>query len=460
MEFFGRATQAVDDVFAHRVCGRDQPPIAVPTSDAGGLRDVGPACVVGSHVYAGEQVRLGRVGKSVHVWRQTPGAQDDARVVQRAAATECELAPVRVDGGDLPLPVAVQIEEGGVDAPAPRLGVEDRRSQRRFCGGLVQEALDVRSGWRGPRNSHKTNVRLAVGAIVSEGVRGPRAGGLGRGGLRPERHRGAGVTDWSMVFDGESAEGVRESLCTLGNGYVATRGAAPEHRADGVHYPGTYLAGCYNRLRDMVHGEAVETESMVNIPNWLPMTLRIGDGPWLGEAGLDLFEERYELDLQGGQLTREFQVRDAQSRVATVTQRRSCIGGWRTYAACRRPSPRTAGPARSLLAPLWTQLWRTAAWHVIRVCRATSCRTSTSWSLATCLGGGRSGNVFHVELTGGGLSGAGESLLRMVRLHLFHVLQTVSVCSAGLDVGVPARGLHGEAYWATSGGTSCSCFRC
>jgi trehalose 6-phosphate phosphatase len=72
----------------------------------------------------------------------------------------------------------------------------------------------------------------------------------------------------------------------------------------------------------MVHGEAVETESMVNIPNWLPMTLRIGDGPWLGQPGLDLLEERYELDLRGGQLTRRFQIRDAQSRVATVTQRR------------------------------------------------------------------------------------------------------------------------------------------
>jgi trehalose/maltose hydrolase-like predicted phosphorylase len=39
-----------------------------------------------------------------------------------------------------------------------------------------------------------------------------------------------------------------------------------------------------------------------------------------------------------------------------------------------------------------------------------------------------------------------ESALRMVRLNLFHVLQTVSVNNADLDAGVPARGLHGEAY--------------
>ena len=35
---------------------------------------------------------------------------------------------------------------------------------------------------------------------------------------------------------------------------------------------------------------------------------------------------------------------------------------------------------------------------------------------------------------------------RIVNLHLFHLLQTLSPHTAALDVGVPARGLHGEAY--------------
>src|SRR5690606_32423928 len=34
----------------------------------------------------------------------------------------------------------------------------------------------------------------------------------------------------------------------------------------------------------------------------------------------------------------------------------------------------------------------------------------------------------------------------ILRLHIFHLLQTVSPHSDDLDVGVPARGLHGEAY--------------
>ena len=39
-----------------------------------------------------------------------------------------------------------------------------------------------------------------------------------------------------------------------------------------------------------------------------------------------------------------------------------------------------------------------------------------------------------------------DGLVQMLHLQLFHLLQTVSNNSVGLDVGVPARGLHGEAY--------------
>jgi trehalose/maltose hydrolase-like predicted phosphorylase len=45
------------------------------------------------------------------------------------------------------------------------------------------------------------------------------------------------------------------------------------------------------------------------------------------------------------------------------------------------------------------------------------------------------------------LGGDGDlEVARALNLHLFHLLQTVSEHSIDLDVGVPARGLHGEAY--------------
>lgn len=58
------------------------------------------------------------------------------------------------------------------------------------------------------------------------------------------------MNQWSLIYDeyDPAREGLREALCTLANGYLGTRGAAPEAQAGGAHYPGTYLAGCYDRL--------------------------------------------------------------------------------------------------------------------------------------------------------------------------------------------------------------------
>ena len=73
---------------------------------------------------------------------------------------------------------------------------------------------------------------------------------------------------WTLAYDGYDPPGerLREALCTLGNGYFATRGAAPESAADAVHYPGTYVAGCYNRLVSQVAGREVENETWSMCP--------------------------------------------------------------------------------------------------------------------------------------------------------------------------------------------------
>ena len=63
---------------------------------------------------------------------------------------------------------------------------------------------------------------------------------------------------------------------------------------------------------------------------------------------------------------------------------------------------------------------------------------------------------FPLQLRGGGVDG----VLPVLRLHVFHLLQTVGPNSIGLDVGVPARGLHGEAYRGRGCWDSCSCSRC
>jgi len=138
-------------------------------------------------------------------------------------------------------------------------------------------------------------------------------------------------------FDPEH-EDLREALCTLGNGYFATRGAAPESRADGIHYPGTYVAGCWNRLQDEVLGQAVANESMVNLPDWLPVTIAVDGGGWLDLSQVEVLTQRQELDLRPGLLTRWLRFRDRQGRLTSLTHWRfevteiqvCCAGDWLT----------------------------------------------------------------------------------------------------------------------------------
>ena len=136
--------------------------------------------------------------------------------------------------------------------------------------------------------------------------------------------REEGVDEWSLRYDryDPSSEGQRETLCTLGNGYFATRGAAPESTAGDIHYPGTYVAGVFNRRPTAIAGRTVENESMVNLPNWLPLTFRIDDGDWFDLDRVEVLEFEQRLDLRQAILIRTVRIRDAAGRTTRVHQRR------------------------------------------------------------------------------------------------------------------------------------------
>ena len=129
---------------------------------------------------------------------------------------------------------------------------------------------------------------------------------------------------WTFTFEGYDPhnEKLREALCTVGNGYFATRGAAPESKAGQVHYPGTYAAGVYNRLDDVIAGNTTDHESLVNLPNWLPLTFRIDGGDWFDVDAVELLSYRQVLDIRGAVLTRELRFRDDAGRTTSVTQHR------------------------------------------------------------------------------------------------------------------------------------------
>ena len=129
---------------------------------------------------------------------------------------------------------------------------------------------------------------------------------------------------WSLIYHGFSPqeEGLREALCTLGNGYFATRGAGTEAVADGVHYPGTYLAGGYNRLDTEIAGRVIENEDLVNMPNWLPLTFRLPGSPWFSLEEAEILSYRQELDLRRGILLKTISFRDHQGRQTRIEERR------------------------------------------------------------------------------------------------------------------------------------------
>ncbi|MCX4706106.1 glycoside hydrolase family 65 protein [Streptomyces sp. NBC_01373] len=339
------------------------------------------------------------------------------------------------------------------------------------------------------------------------------------------------MTDRIWEYEGydPAQERLRESLCTLGNGYFATRGALPECVADDVHYPGTYAAGCYNRLTSEVAGREVENEDMVNLPNWLPLRFRVEGQQWLTPDTAEVLEHRQVLHLASGLLERRTRYGLGEGRALSVRQERlvhmaephlavlrteftadgfsgdldveSALDGRVTnsgvpryreldgrhlthvytgtaapdavWLRCRtRTSDIRIGMASRLTAdaPVTAQHELTRA--VQRVClRLAPGRTATV-DKTVALHTSRDlaiSDPLHAAIERVGRAPGFDKLLEShltawdqlwrraeldvpgeagssLRLHLFHVLQTLSPHTADLDVGVPARGLHGEAY--------------
>ncbi len=128
---------------------------------------------------------------------------------------------------------------------------------------------------------------------------------------------------WVLVYHGfdPAHEGHREALTALGNGYLVTRGARPEHSDDGTHYPGTYLAGVYDRLISSIHDRSLEEEHLVNVPNWLPLDIRIGGGSWWSSGKVETHDERREVNLRRGVSTRQATLVGPRGKQLKVVQR-------------------------------------------------------------------------------------------------------------------------------------------
>ncbi|MDF2867515.1 MAG: Trehalose 6-phosphate phosphorylase [Gammaproteobacteria bacterium] len=348
------------------------------------------------------------------------------------------------------------------------------------------------------------------------------------------------MNPWVLTFNDFDPKqiGLREALCTLGNGYFATRGALEESLADAYHYPGTYLAGGYNKLTTTVAGRTLINEDLVNLPNWLVVSFYPIDSQpnWLLSA--KRLEHKLELNMYQGLLKRSSHIIDARGRETIITSRRivhmanphlaaieyiikplnwsgeinliSSLDGSVTNQGVARYSQlngkhlevlnriqinndtlglcvQTNQSHLQVALTARTQIFATynclaipakiqttqetisqifnftiSAGQPITIEKILTLYSSRDFAISECQieaktasqETGRFKNLLKthrlawkhvwqhcdINLT----SKSPESTI--VRLHTFHLLQTLSPHIIGLDVGAPARGLHGEAY--------------
>lgn len=337
------------------------------------------------------------------------------------------------------------------------------------------------------------------------------------------------MNPWVLAYEGydPAAEGLREALCTLGNGYLATRGATPD---GGLRTPGTYVAGCYDRLTSPIAGRTVTHEDLVNLPDWLPLTFATPGADWFTLERADLLEYRQELDMRHGVLHRTLCWRDESGRTTRVLQRRlvsmaephlaalettftaldwsgplrvrATLDGGVTNRGVHRyrnlrgdhltchasgeeagltwltAHTRSSQITVALAARIDTgtasrtverEPERIASEHVLELAQDEPVTLTKVVALATsrdhAIHDARSAVLQAARCAPGfgallgehqaawarlwaraGLQLAAQELAQLANLHVFHVLQTLSPHTADLDVGVPARGLHGEAY--------------
>ncbi|MCF8112183.1 MAG: beta-phosphoglucomutase family hydrolase [Desulfobacteraceae bacterium] len=341
---------------------------------------------------------------------------------------------------------------------------------------------------------------------------------------------------WSITFHDYTPdfEKTRETLLTVGNGYLGTRGAMEESSAGPVNYPGTYLAGVFNRLTSQVSGKDIENEDFVNCPNWLPLTFRIGGGPWTDINKTKIESITRRLDFKAGILHRDLTIIDTEGRkTRIISERLASMDNPHICAVSYTLTPlnynetvtfctavdgaiindgveRYRDLEQHHLAPVDqmaqdnTLLVRVkttrsdieiaaAARIFVNGAQKTSIESKTEPGRAKLLfsvAGKKQQPVCLEKLTAiftsrdqtdespeasalaalqkaAGYQAARTASIekwtrlwreidirvsgdrfsqKMLRLHMYHLMATASPCNKNLDAGMPARGLHGEAY--------------
>jgi HAD superfamily hydrolase (TIGR01509 family) len=137
--------------------------------------------------------------------------------------------------------------------------------------------------------------------------------------------RGMENDSWNLNYHGFEPENekLRETLTTVGNGYFGTRGCFEGVKADEViHYPGTYIAGVFNKLPSVVFRKTIYNNDFVNCPNWLLIEINIGDSGFVNIYDEELLEYSHNLNMREGVMSRHIRFKDKVGRITTIHSER------------------------------------------------------------------------------------------------------------------------------------------
>jgi kojibiose phosphorylase len=123
-----------------------------------------------------------------------------------------------------------------------------------------------------------------------------------------------GEAGWVIDEDGfdPARANTVETLMTVGNGYLGTRGSLEEgHKGD---LSATYLAGVYD------HHDSTVVD-LVNAPDWLPLQVRV-EGELLDVRSCKVISHRRVLDMRRGTLRRDTLFEDSRGRRTRIASLR------------------------------------------------------------------------------------------------------------------------------------------
>ncbi len=252
------------------------------------------------------------------------------------AAELMHFIETRVDG-------VVSAELGLNGKPAPDIFVTAAKN----LGVEPYKAIVVEDATSGVQAGRNGNFGLVLGLAREDNIQALKANGADivvedMGELTIEDFdnwfkKGIENDNWQIAYhdyDPEK-EKSREALLTVGNGFFGTRGAMEETTAGKAHYPGTYVAGLYNRLTTSVAGKDVVNEDFVNIPNWLKIGFKIEDENWFSPDEVTINEISRKLDFRSGLVSRIMIVTDDEGRKTKIESYRMASMTERNLAAIK-----------------------------------------------------------------------------------------------------------------------------